>query len=85
MAKIFFAGLPPRTPSPAPLSPSTSRNLKSVYRSPLTPDSGSGEHRTPPPSCRNELLVAMSIGTEIIVRAERAGATRTYARSALKP
>ena len=35
------------------------------------------------PSCRNELLVAISIGTEIMVRAERAGATRTYARSAL--
>ena len=35
--------------------------------------------------CRNEHLVAMSIGTEIMVRAERAGATRTYARSALKP
>ena len=34
-------------------------------------------------SCRNELLVAISIGTEIMVRAERAGATRTYARSAL--
>ena len=34
-------------------------------------------------SCRNELLVAISIGTETMVRAERAGATWTYARSAL--
>ena len=46
-------------------------------------DSRDTESVTRRPSCRNELLVAISIGTEIMVRAERAGATRTYARSAL--
>ena len=42
---MMAGGASPRTP----LSPSTSWNLKSVYRSPLTPDSGSGvdgEHDT---------------------------------------